>query len=373
MTNTPATTEQADEHSEDVPVSHVQTVPIRYEDRGDGKGRYHVGITPAIRAAGLDSDGMFRFIPEEADELGVVPALGSEEGEGHVRDNRTYSVSYTGSKEDKALRLTVPDDALAALGIEPDPEAAQAGELPLLDVYAGDRMIAFGKSSAVSLPPDALSDDHEGESNGQIVLEQAMTTTPIMRSSGMVTAKFTAAVRQAGGEEADELGAIKFHRDRAADLDGIVPATLHEEGDGRSDVDMYSLQRVGSNSGAGSMRGFEAAISEDVLAVLDLSPEDFEDVPLEDRPALTVYAGDRMLALGRPREREVAVDREQTPSKHSASLTDVEGIGPALARRLTAAGYETVEDLADVTREELLAVDELGGKRADRIMADVGK
>jgi hypothetical protein len=353
---------EGEQRSENIPIRHVQTVPIQYEDRGDGKGRYHVGITPAIRAAGLDSDGMFRFIPEEADELGVVPALGSEEGEGHTRDSRTYSVRYTGSKEDKALRLTIPDDALAALGIELDSEAAQAGELPLLDVYVGDYMIAFDKSNAVSLSPDALPDDYEGESDGeQVVLEQAMTTVPRMRTAGTVTAALTPALKHAGSD----IGAIKFHPDRADD--DLVLATGHKHGDGRSGGDERSVYREGGS------RTQTVPLPEGVLAALDLSPEDFEDVPRKERPALAVYAGDNngLLAFGRPGEREVAVDRAQTPSEPAPGLTDIDGIGSKLADRLGAAGYETVEDLADATREELLAIDRLGVARADRIMADV--
>ena len=354
--------EQPDEHDENVPIRHVQTVPIRYEDRGDGKGRYQVGITPAIRAAGLDVDGMFRFIPEEADELGVVPALGSEEGDGHLRDNRTYSVSYTGSKENKALRLTIPEAALEALDIEPDPEVAKAGELPLLDVYAGDHMIAFGRSSAISLPTNALPDDFDSESDGEeVILEQAMTTVPRMRTAGMVTAAVTPALKHAG----DDIGAVEFHPDLADE--GLVLATGHEHGDGRSGGDQRSVYREGEN------RTQTVPLPEDVLAALGLSLGDFEDVPVDDRPTLAVYAGDGngVIGFARVGEREVAVDRGQTPGERPPSLTDIDGIGPALASRLTDEGYGTVEDLADATREDLLAIDSLGERRARLIMADV--
>lgn len=354
--------EQTDEHDENVPIRHVQTVPIRYEDRGDGKGLYHVGITPSIHAAGLDADGMFRFIPEEVDELGVVPALGSDEGDGHIRDSRTYSVRYTGSKEDKALRLTIPEAALEALDIEPDPEAAQAGELPLLDVYAGDRLIAFDKSSAVSLSPDALPDDYGEESDGEeVILEQAMTTIPRMRTTGIVTAALTPALKHAG----NDIGAVVFHPDHADE--GVVLATGHEHGDGRSGGDERSVYHEGEN------RTQTVPLPENVLAALGLSPDDYEDVPVDDRPPLAVYAGDGngVIGFARVGERAVTVDRDQTPGERPPSLSDIDGIGPKLADRLPTAGYETVADLADATRENLLEIDGLGERRARLIMADV--
>lgn len=373
MTNTdPRTTAETDERDES-PIKHVQTARIRYEE---GHDRYRLTLTPAIRAAGLGEDAVFRFIPEEVDNLGVVPALGSEDASGHVRDNRTYSVISGGATGD-AFRLQIPEAALDALGIDTSTAAAETDDLPLLDVYAGDRMIAFDRSSAIAIPIDALPGEYERDTDGEsdseeVILEQAQTTTPIMRSYDMVTAKLTGAVRQAANGNENELSAITYHSDLADDLGGgIVPATLREGGDGRARDDAYSLQRVASNSGESAMRGFEAGIPDDVLEALELSEDDYEDVPLEDRPALTVYAGDRMIALGRPGEREVAVDRAQTPGERAPSLTDIGGIGPALAERLTSAGYATVDDLANATREDLLAIDELGERRARRIMADV--
>jgi hypothetical protein len=351
--------------NENVPIRHIQTVRIGCDERG----RIRLQLTEAIRAAGLgDSDDvMFRYVPEEVDNLGVVPALGMEESVTSPRDSRTYSVDNAGGRN----RLEISEDVLTALDIDID--AVKAGNGPLLDVFAGDRMIAFDKSNAIAVPIDALPDDYEGDANedGEVILHQAQTTTPMMRSWG-VTARLTAGIRQAGNGAEDDLGAIKYLPELSDDLgDGIVPAIVTQYGDGRARGDAYSLSRVAANSGKSSSRGFEATIPDDVLDALDLSTDDYENVALDDRPALTVYAGDRIVALGRPGEREIDVDREQTPSEPSPALTDIDGIGPALADRLGAAGYETIEDLADATREELLAIDRLGVARADRIMADV--
>ena len=367
MTNKPADRED-EQGSENVPIRHIQTVHIRYDEH---TGKYRLTLTPAIRAAGLDANAMFRYLPEEVDELGLVPALGVEDGITSPRDGRTYSVVAEGKGD--VFRLQIPETALEALGIEPDPETAKEGNLPMLDVFAGDRMIAFDRSNAIAISTKLLPDDFEGDTDAdEVILEQAQTTTPNMRTYDVVTAKLTAAVRQAGRGEKNELGAIEYLPELSADLGGgIVPAVVSKYGDGRARGDAYSLSRVAANSGKSSNRGFEAAIPEDVLAALDLSGDDYADVPLEERPALTVYAGDHLLAFGRPGERDVAVDRGQTPGPVPPSLTDLDGIGSALADRLTNEGYDTVEDLADATREDLLAIDGLGERRARFIMADV--
>ena len=351
--------------NENVPIRHIQTVRIGCDERG----RIRLQLTEAIRAAGLgDSDDvMFRYVPEEVDNLGVVPALGMEESVTSPRDSRTYSVDNAGGRN----RLEISEDVLTALDIDID--AVKAGDGPLLDVFAGDRMIAFDKSSAIAVPSDALPTDYEGDTNedGEAILHQVQTTTPMMRSWG-VTARLTAGIRQAGNGAEDDLGAIKYLPELSDDLGGgVVPAIVTQYGDGRARGEAYSLSRIAANSGKSSSRGFEATIPDDVLDALDLSTDDYENVPLDDRPALTVYAGDRIVALGRPGEREIDVDRDQTPSEPAPGLTNIDGIGSKLADRLGAAGYETVEDLADATREELLAIDRLGVARADRIMADV--
>lgn len=347
-------TGQPDEQ-EEAPIRHIQTVSIHHEKPKNRKTRYWVSITPSIRAAGLDGDAVFRFIPEEADELGVVPALGSEEGGGNRRDNRTYSVRPGAT--DSTLRLTVPEAALEALGIET--EAAQGDELPMLDVYSGDYMIAFDKSSAQSLPADSLPDEYGNE---EVILEQIQTATPRMRSWGDVAASVSPALKSI----VNDAGAVEFHPELADDLDGLVPAIVYPHGDGRARGDARSVYHEGHEK-----QDLSVPLPADVLAALGLSADDYEDVPVDERPSLTVYAGGRVIAFGRPGERNVTVDRAQTPRQPAPTLTDIDGIGPALADELATRGFETVADLKDATREDLLAIPQLGDSRADRILDDI--
>lgn len=357
-TNSQATTEQASEDDETA-IRHVQTAPIRE----DTNGTYRVTITAAIRAAGLGSGALFRYIPEEVDNLGVVPALGSDGGAGSVRDQRTYTVEGGGETGD-ALRLTIPESALDALGIDVEAIGTDDGMPPLVDVFAGDRMIAFDASSGISLG-DALPDEYATENApdaNEVILDQIQTTTPRLRRTS-VTAAVSPALRHAG----DRTGSIEYRPDLADELGGVVPAILHEERTGgQGEDDTRKVYREGEER-----EDLVISLPEHVLDALDLSTADFADVPREERPSLAVYAGNGIIAFARPGERAVAVDRTQTPTGREPAMIDVDGIGSKFADRLREHGYETVEDLSAATREDLLAVDRLGERRAGRIMADV--
>lgn len=53
-------------------------------------------------------------------------------------------------------------------------------------------------------------------------------------------------------------------------------------------------------------------------------------------------------------------------------LEDISGVGPTKADALRDAGFESVEDVAEASQDELSAVDGIGNALAARIMADVG-
>lgn len=53
------------------------------------------------------------------------------------------------------------------------------------------------------------------------------------------------------------------------------------------------------------------------------------------------------------------------------ALEDVAGVGPATAEALRAAGYETIADLREASREELTGVERIGPAKADQIKSDV--
>lgn len=50
-----------------------------------------------------------------------------------------------------------------------------------------------------------------------------------------------------------------------------------------------------------------------------------------------------------------------------AELLPINGIGPGIARQLAAAGFETIEDIAEATPDEIAGVLKLPGKTPDKI------
>jgi DNA repair protein RadA len=51
-----------------------------------------------------------------------------------------------------------------------------------------------------------------------------------------------------------------------------------------------------------------------------------------------------------------------------SSLTSIEGVGPKTAEQLRQAGYDTVEKIAAMSDEEILAVPGIGEKTAQKIL-----
>jgi large subunit ribosomal protein L32e len=74
-------------------------------------------------------------------------------------------------------------------------------------------------------------------------------------------------------------------------------------------------------------------------------------------------------------ETEADTDVEETEADAEDEITeleDISGVGPSKAEALRAAGYETVEDVKAASQAELSDVDGVGNALAARIKADVG-
>ena len=62
----------------------------------------------------------------------------------------------------------------------------------------------------------------------------------------------------------------------------------------------------------------------------------------------------------------------EDPDDEYEALTDISGVGDAKADSLREAGVETVDDIRELTQEDLAGIDGIGNALAARIKADVG-
>ncbi|PHQ45150.1 hypothetical protein DJ68_14690 [Halorubrum sp. C3] len=133
-----------------VPIREVQTATVRREGTDENWSAI-VSITKAVRAAGLEDGGSFRFDPSAIDELGMVPALGSPE----TADGRSEPLTRNVRKEGtggSTLRLVLPDEVLDALDI---PDEDVGGDDPAeVSVWAGDELVAFERSEERTVEVD---------------------------------------------------------------------------------------------------------------------------------------------------------------------------------------------------------------------------
>ena len=148
--------------ADEINIQKVQTAPLRRT--GAEENTVIVSITEAIRAAGLDDGGSFRFVPGAIDELGMVPALGSEQEADGRSEQLTRNIYREGAGE-KTLRLIIPPAALREIV---DPESIDWSNPPEVAVWAGDRMLAFElaekEEQTVHIDRDAGQKNIEGES-----------------------------------------------------------------------------------------------------------------------------------------------------------------------------------------------------------------
>lgn len=127
----------AGDDSEEADVREVETVPLR-RGKSDGNSVV-VSVTDAIRAAGLADGGSFRFMPGSVAEIGMLAALGSEEQVDGRREQFSRNIRSEGGSG-YTRRLVVPRDALAELI---DPDSINWDDPPEMNVWAGDRLLAF--------------------------------------------------------------------------------------------------------------------------------------------------------------------------------------------------------------------------------------
>lgn len=118
-------------------VREVETVPLRREKSDEQS--IVVSITAAIRSAGLEDGGSFRFMPGSVAEIGMLAALGSEERVDGRRERFTRNIRHEGNGS-YTRRLVIPHDALGELI---DPDSIDWDNPPEVRVYAGDRLLAF--------------------------------------------------------------------------------------------------------------------------------------------------------------------------------------------------------------------------------------
>ena len=355
---------------EPLPIRHVQTVEIRYnEERND----FRITVSAAADAAGLGKGATFQFKPHEIKELGVIPALGAAADEDAPRDQNTRTVvGRTEGWLELALPRSVVDSLAESLGIEVDEGGNLSEQLPLVDIFAGDRMIALAPAEGFDLPiaalpedPDRLVDD--SQDHEQVRLEAVQTARPSVKinqegTSRMVMLTATRALREAGLAPNEQPHSVSYHPELADDLFGLIPAVGYERA-----ADVHDPQyAVYEKGGTGNGTAYSVGVPPTVLDELGLSVDEIAELDRSERPEITVYAAEGMLGFKTPTVREVAIDHDRT-----SELTSVDGIGEAVAGRLRERGYQSAEDLFGITREELLEIEGLSSTRVDRALDDL--
>lgn len=144
---------------EDVDIRPVQSAQLR-----QSHGSVVVSITPAVRVAGLEGGGSFRFDPHTVDELGMLAAIGSEVEVDGRGDPLARNIRQEGTGG-KTLVLTIPGEALEALLGDREIDWSNP---PELNVWAGEKLLAFDlpEERTVSIDRSTTS-DRESESEGE--------------------------------------------------------------------------------------------------------------------------------------------------------------------------------------------------------------
>lgn len=93
----------------------------------------------------------------------------------------------------------------------------------------------------------------------------------------------------------------------------------------------------------------------------------------EEKAKIAQEAKDKLAQSQEPetqsQEPEAGAEQEKMPEGKSASnLTDLEGVGPKVAKILIGAGYDTVEKIMGLTAEDLTKLEGIGAKTAEKII-----
>jgi hypothetical protein len=123
--------------NESTDVREVQTARLRRDKASENT--VIVSATKAIRATGLEDGGSFRFDPSSVEEIGMLAAIGSEETVDGRSARYARNIRHEG-QDGGTLRLVIPHEALAELL---DPESIDWEDPPEVNVWAGDRLLAF--------------------------------------------------------------------------------------------------------------------------------------------------------------------------------------------------------------------------------------
>jgi hypothetical protein len=361
-------TEPEQQDQEPLPIQHVQTVEVRQKT---GTNEYRATITEAVKAAGLDEGATFQFKPHEIEELGVIPALGAAADEDAPRDRYTRTATTDGKA---SIRIALPEEVVEALESYTEHEHNEEHSL-VIDVFAGERMIALAPAGGFDVPIEALPEDPDrvvDDSRDVLRLTPVQTARPRVRGSDedgqsrMTVLTATTAIRAAGlASEVDDPHSVSYHPEAAESLAGLIPAVGYRRQAGAADPE-YAVYREHGRGDDVAYEGYSVTLPAEMVEALGISVDKLEGLSQRERPEITVYAAEGILGFKTPTIREIPVERDRT-----SELTDVAGIGETVADRLREHGYESSEDLVGITREELLGIEGLSSTRVDRALDDL--
>jgi hypothetical protein len=160
---------EADE-TEEIELRHVTTTPIRRE-----KTQALIAVTKAVAVAG--PTGSYTWAPHLVDELGVLPAKGSEKRRGGRGSKYARKIQRRGTKTSPSFLISLPDSVLDKLGLtlEEIGEADDADTPYMIDVYASPSgYLAVRPQHTMRVrvaesdfDPEAKPDDRERDDHGR--------------------------------------------------------------------------------------------------------------------------------------------------------------------------------------------------------------